>query len=181
MDAYYANQVNAPYFRGSARQRGRGFGSVALTVGRAAIPLIRKFVLPAAKRMGKTALELAVPELMEIATGKTKPKAAAKRIAKATLKKQLGGGLGGSSSLNIPISVKSRRRPRRAIHSMGSKPKVKRRAIKKRRKSVSIRRQKRRSTSRISRPRKKKTAAPRKKKKNVKLSNGKYDLFRNLK
>jgi hypothetical protein len=33
MDGYYQDQVSMPYFKGSARQRGRGLGTFALTVG----------------------------------------------------------------------------------------------------------------------------------------------------
>ena len=41
-----------PYFRGYSRQRGRGFGALAQTIGRTAIPFLRRYVVPAAKRVG---------------------------------------------------------------------------------------------------------------------------------
>ena len=41
------------YFRGYARQRGRGFGALEQTIWRTAIPFLRRYVVPAAKRVGK--------------------------------------------------------------------------------------------------------------------------------
>ena len=90
MDGYYQSQVDMPYFQGTARQRGRGLGAVALRMGRTAIPLLKKYVLPAAKRIGREAIELAVPELMEVVAGRANPKAALKRVAAKTAKSQLG-------------------------------------------------------------------------------------------
>ena len=92
MDGYYQSQSTMPYYHGAARQRGRGLGSLAIAVGRTAIPLFKKFVLPAAKRLGKTAIEVGAPELLEIVAGNTKPREAIKRVAKQTVRKQLGGG-----------------------------------------------------------------------------------------
>ena len=42
--------------------------------------------------MGKVALASAAPELIDIASGQTKTKAALKRVAKKTVQSQLGGG-----------------------------------------------------------------------------------------
>ena len=57
MDSYYANQASSlPHFSGHYRQRGNGFGALASGIGRVALPLARKFVLPAAKRIGKELL-----------------------------------------------------------------------------------------------------------------------------
>ena len=53
MDSYYHNQANLPHFSGHYRQRGSGFGALALGIGRVALPLVRKFVIPAAKKIGK--------------------------------------------------------------------------------------------------------------------------------
>ena len=39
-----------PYFRGYERQRGRGFGALERTIGRTAIPFLRRYVVPAAKK-----------------------------------------------------------------------------------------------------------------------------------
>ena len=46
------SSANFPIFRGHARQRGRGFGALAQTLGRTAIPFIKKYTNPAAKRIG---------------------------------------------------------------------------------------------------------------------------------
>ena len=44
-------------FRGHARQRGRGFGALAQTFGRTAIPFIEKYLVPAAKNAKKKNLK----------------------------------------------------------------------------------------------------------------------------
>ena len=57
MESYYTNQASAlPYFSGHYRQRGSGFGALASGIGRTALPLARKFIIPAAKRDGKKLL-----------------------------------------------------------------------------------------------------------------------------
>ena len=87
-----SRQVEIPYYRAVGRQRGRGFGALAQVIGRTAIPFLRKYVVPAAKRVGADLLELAVPEIAEVVSGRKNFKTAAKRVGKRTLKKQLGGG-----------------------------------------------------------------------------------------
>ena len=47
-----SNTLEVPYYRGIGRQRGRGFGAPAQVIGRNAIPLLRKYIVPAAKRVG---------------------------------------------------------------------------------------------------------------------------------
>ena len=60
MDSYYASQASSlPHLSGHYRQRGSGIGCAAL-------PLARKFVLPAAKLIGKELLLQSVPELMDV-------------------------------------------------------------------------------------------------------------------
>ena len=80
-----------PYFRGYSRQRGRGFGALAQTFGRTAIPFLRRYVVPAAKRVGAYLLDIAAPEIGNVLTGK-KIKSVAADVGKKTLRKQLGGG-----------------------------------------------------------------------------------------
>ena len=92
MDSYYHNQANLPRFSGHYRQRGSGFGALALGIGRVAVPLARKFVIPAAKKSGKELLLQAAPELIEVATKRKRPKQALKRTVRKTIKKQVGGG-----------------------------------------------------------------------------------------
>ena len=81
-----------PCYRAVGRQRGRGFGSLAQIIGRTAIPFSRKYVVPAAKRIGTDMLEFAAPEIGEVISGRKSFKTAAKSVGKQTLKKQLGSG-----------------------------------------------------------------------------------------
>ena len=89
-----SRQVEIPYYRAVRRQRGRGFGAPAQVIGRTAIPFLRKYIVPAAKRVGADLLEFALPENEEVVTGRKNFKAAAKSVGKQTLKKQLGEGQG---------------------------------------------------------------------------------------
>ena len=56
-----SRQVEIPYYKGVGRQRGQGFGALAQVIGRTAIPVLRKYIVPAAKRIGDDLLEFAVP------------------------------------------------------------------------------------------------------------------------
>ena len=85
-----SRQVKIPYYRAVGRQRGRGFGALAQVIGRTAIPFLRKYVVPAAKRVGAELLEFAVPEIREVISGRNSFKTAAKSVGKQTLRKQLG-------------------------------------------------------------------------------------------
>ena len=87
-----SRQVEIPFYRAVGRQRGRGFGALAQVIGRTAIPFLRKYVVPAAKRVGADLLEFAVPEIAEVVSGRKNFKTAAKSVGKKTLKKQLGEG-----------------------------------------------------------------------------------------
>ena len=87
-----SKQVEIPYYRGVGRQRGRGFGAVAQVIGRTAIPFLRNYVVPAAKRIGADMLEFAAPEIGEVFSGRKSFKSAAKSVGKKTRKKQLGEG-----------------------------------------------------------------------------------------
>ena len=92
-----SRQVEIPYYRAVGRQRGRGFGALAQVIGRTAIPFLRKYVVPAAKRIGADMLEFAVPEIAEVVSGRKNFKTAAKSVGKKTLRKQLGEGQGQGS------------------------------------------------------------------------------------
>ena len=87
-----SRQVEIPYYRAIGRQRGRGFGAVAQVIGRTAIPFLRKYIVPAAKRVGVDLLEFAVPEIAEVVSGRKNFKTAAKSRGRQTLRKQLGEG-----------------------------------------------------------------------------------------
>ena len=87
-----SRQVTIPYCRAAGRQRGRGFGALAQVIGRTAIPFLRKYVVPAAKRVGADLLEFAAPEIGDVISSRKSFKSAAKSVGKKTLKKQLGEG-----------------------------------------------------------------------------------------
>ena len=112
-----SRQVEIPYYRGVGRQRGRGFGALAQVIGRTAIPLLRKYIVPAAKRVGADLLEFAVPEIAEVVNGRKTFNTAAKSVRKRTLKKQLGeGSMKRSASRVIPTkTAKQFNRSRRDI------------------------------------------------------------------
>ena len=87
-----SKQVEIPYYRAVGRQRGRGFEVLAQVIRRTAIPFLRKYIVPAAKRIGADMLELAAPEIGEVISGRKSFKSAAKCVGKQTLKEQLGEG-----------------------------------------------------------------------------------------
>ena len=87
-----SRQVENPFFRGNGRQRGRGFSALAQVIGRTAIPFLRKYIVPAAKRVGADLLEFAVPETEEVVSGRENINTAAKSVGGQTLRKQLGSG-----------------------------------------------------------------------------------------
>ena len=98
-----SREVEIPFYRGVGPQRGRGFGALAQVFGRTAIPFLRKYIVPTAKRIGADLVEFAVPELAEVISGRKNFKKAAKNVGRHTLRKQLGegsrrrkGALGGS-------------------------------------------------------------------------------------
>ena len=78
------SSANFPIFRGHARQRGRGFGALAQTLGRTAIPFIKKYIVPAAKRIGADLFEIAAPEIGEVVSGRKN----SKRLQKMLEQKQ---------------------------------------------------------------------------------------------
>ena len=87
-----SREVEIPYYRGVGRQRGRGFGALAQVIGRTAIPFLRKYIVPAAKRLGADLLQFAVPEIADVVSGRKNFKTAAKSVGRQTLRKQLGEG-----------------------------------------------------------------------------------------
>ena len=112
-----SRQVEIPYYRGVGRQRGRGFGALAQVIGRTAIPFLRKYIFPAAKRVGADLLDFAVPGIAEVVNGRKNFKTAAKSVGKQALKKQLvEGGRKRTASRIIPTkSTKQSSRSRRDI------------------------------------------------------------------
>ena len=72
-EAYYEIQASQsmPHFSGHYRQTGSGFGALAAVIGRVALPLARKFLWPAAKRICRDLLVQGAPESVEVATKKS--------------------------------------------------------------------------------------------------------------
>ena len=85
-----SRQVEIPFHRGIGRQRGRRFGALAQVIVRTAIPILRKYIVSAAKRVGAD-LEFAVPEIA-VVNGRKNFKTGAKSVGRQTLRKQLGSG-----------------------------------------------------------------------------------------
>ena len=109
-----SRQVEIPYYRGVGRQRGRGFGALAQVIGRTAIPFLRKYIVPAAKRVGADLLEFAAPQIGEVISGRKFFKSAAKSVGKQTLRKQLGEGSRRSSKRKKIIPTKSTKQSSRS-------------------------------------------------------------------
>lgn len=91
MESYYASQASLPHFSGHYRQRGSGFGALAAGIGRFALPVAKKFVVPAAKKLGREFIRQAAPELLDVITKKASPKRALKNSVRKTIRKQVGG------------------------------------------------------------------------------------------
>ena len=89
---FVSKEVEIPYYREVGRQRGRGSGALAQIIGKTAIPFLRKYIVPATKRVGADLLEFAVPEIAEVGSGRKNVKSAAKHVGRQTLRKQLGEG-----------------------------------------------------------------------------------------
>ena len=85
-----SRQVEIPYYRAVGRQRGRGFAALAQVIGKTSIPFLRKYIVPAAKRIDGDMLEFAAPEIGEVFSGRKSFKTAAENVGKKTLRKQLG-------------------------------------------------------------------------------------------
>ena len=94
-----SNTLELPYYRGIGRQRERGFGALAQVIGKTVIPFLRNYIVPATKRVGVGLLEVALPEVADVVSGKKFFKNVAKSVGRQTLRKQLGGG---KQKKNIP-------------------------------------------------------------------------------
>ena len=117
MEAYYSNQASQsmPNFSGHYRQRGSGFGALAAGIGRVALPFARKFLWPAAKKIGRDLLVQGAPELVEVATKRKSAKQALKSTVAKTARKQIGGSLQSRIAAGRKIIRRKRRqytRPR---------------------------------------------------------------------
>ena len=84
MDAHYDAQIGTQTVGGGspqaahggpARQFGSGaagLGALAVRVGRCALPLLKKYALPLAKKLGKNLVTAAIPEIGQVIAGKKK-------------------------------------------------------------------------------------------------------------
>ena len=77
-----SREVELPYYKGVGRQRGRGFGALAQVIGRTAIPILKKYVVAAARRIGADMLGFVVPEIADVVSGERNFKAAAKNVGR---------------------------------------------------------------------------------------------------
>ena len=59
-----------PYFLGYSAQRGRGIGALAQIIWRSGIPFLRRYFVPAAKRVGADLIDLAAPKIGNILAGR---------------------------------------------------------------------------------------------------------------
>ena len=97
MDAHYEaqiarNQENFLTHGGPARQFGSGaagLGALAVRIGRCTLPLLQKYALPFAKKMGRNLITAAIPEIGQMIAGKKKLKSAAKDSLKKSVSKSI--------------------------------------------------------------------------------------------
>ena len=87
-----SRQVGIPYYGGVGRQRGRGFGALAQVIGRTAIPFLRKYIVPAAKRMGADILDLPHQRLESLLAVENISNRLQSVKGEQNWRKQLGGG-----------------------------------------------------------------------------------------
>ena len=59
-------QVEIAFHRSVSRRRRRGVSALAQAIGRTVIPFFRKYVVPAAKRVGADLLDFAVSEIADV-------------------------------------------------------------------------------------------------------------------
>ena len=94
MDADYDFQIRQQHqqstFHGPARQFGSGgIGAFAMRMGRVAMPLMKKYVLPVAKEFGKNLVSSFVPEFAKIISGKKRPRKAVRDVLKHSANKTI--------------------------------------------------------------------------------------------
>ena len=95
-----SRQVKLLHYTGIGRQRGKGFGVLAQIVRRTAIPFLRIFAVPAAKRVGADLMQFVAPENVEVFRCTIGFNSSAKKVGRQTFKKQLTSGV--ESSKNFP-------------------------------------------------------------------------------
>ena len=66
-----------PYLHSYSRQKGRGFGALAQTIGKTAIPFLRRYVVQAAKTVDADLIDMYATEIGNVLTEKKKFKSLA--------------------------------------------------------------------------------------------------------
>ena len=94
MDAHYDFQIRQQHqqstFHGPAGQfDSGGMGAFAMGMGRVAMPLVKKYVLPVAKEFGKNLVSSFVPEISNIISGKKRPRKAVADVLKQSANKTI--------------------------------------------------------------------------------------------
>ena len=79
---------------------------------------LRKYIVPAAKRVAADLLEFAVSEIADAATGGKSFKTPAKTVGRQTVRKQFGSGSGKKSASRVLKSAKQTSRSRRSIFNV---------------------------------------------------------------
>ena len=95
MDAHYVFQVRQQHqpstFHGPARRFGSGgMGAFAIRMGRVAMRLMEKYVLPVAKEFDRNLVSSFVPELANIVSGKKRTRKAVRDVLKNSATKTIG-------------------------------------------------------------------------------------------
>ena len=85
-----SRQKEIPFYRGFGRHGERGFGALTQDTVRTAIPILRKYIVPASKRIVANVLEFVAPDTAEVVSGRKAFKTAARSVGRETLRKQLG-------------------------------------------------------------------------------------------
>ena len=105
-----SRQLEYPFYRGFGRQRARGFGALAKFIGRTAFPILRKYIVPAAKHVGAELLQFDLPGNAEVVFGSKNLQTGAKSVGGQTLRKQVDDG-SRKLKANIDVSHASRVNP----------------------------------------------------------------------
>ena len=114
MDAHYDSQIRINHnhhhathknasFSGPAHQLGAGaggLGAFAMLMGRVAIPVVRRYIVPVSKQLGRNFLDAAIPENGQVLAGKERPSGKMfKHVAETATKKTVKTSAGASVDL----------------------------------------------------------------------------------
>ena len=84
------SSANFLIFCGHAGQRGSGFCPLAQTLGRTAIPFIKKYIVSAAKIFGADLFEIAAAEIREVVSGRKNSQYLQKKLVQKNSSKTVG-------------------------------------------------------------------------------------------